>query len=66
MAKGSTYYFGAAFAWLTCVLEDAAEQAVEGQSGLIDETTCLRIQIELEQYLSSASRLLKEIKAALK
>ncbi len=66
MANGSTYDFGAAFAPLTCVLEDATVQAVEGQSGLINETSRKGIVIELEQRIAGASRLLKEIKTALK
>ncbi len=41
-------------------------QAVEGQSGLIDQTARERIVIELEQRIAGASRLLKEIKTALK
>ncbi len=66
MANGSTYDFGAAFARITCGLEDAIERAVEGQSGLIDQTARERIVIELEQRIAGASRLLKEIKTALK
>ena len=66
MTNGSTYDFGAAFAQLTCVLEDATEQAVEGQSGMIDEIVCHRIAIALERMIASANGLLKEIKAALK
>ncbi len=65
MANGPTYDFSAAFAQLTCILEDAICPAVEGQSSQIDDNTRLQLVTELEQRIGKANRLLKEIRAAL-
>lgn len=65
MANGSTYDFGATFAQLMCILEDATAPASHGQSSQLDRSACLRPVAELEQHIDQAGLLLKEIKAAL-
>lgn len=64
MANGSAYELGAAFAQLTCILEDAAEQAVEGQSNQADHDMRRRLVTDLEKGIGQASLILKEIKTA--
>ena len=65
MANGSTYDFGAAFARLTCILEDATVLAADGQSMQIDHVARLRLVTDLEKSIGQASLVLKEIKTAL-
>ena len=65
MANGSAYDLGAAFARLTCILEDATVLATEGQSMQIDHVARSRLASDLEKGIDQASLVLKEIKTAL-
>lgn len=63
MEKGGAYDFGEAFARLTCLLEDAAGLAAEGQSPGLNAVTRARLAGALGAGLQTVDAVLNEIMA---
>ncbi|MEP2532725.1 hypothetical protein [Shimia sp.] len=65
MEKDTKYNFGEAFARLTCLLEDAAGLAADGQSPRLKAMTRVHISDALETALHAVGAVLNEIRAEL-
>jgi hypothetical protein len=65
MANESAYDFSAVFAQLTCIFEDAAGSASEGQSAKLSAAARQCLVGDLNSFLHDAKVVLKEIRAAI-
>lgn len=65
METENTYDFGAGFARLTCLFEDAAGVAVEGQAAGLTVEQHAALVSELDSLMSQTSAALGEVREAL-
>lgn len=65
MENGHTYDFGEAFARLTCLFEDAAGIASEGQRVGLEHAIYEEVLVEIEQLMARASLIGAELRGVL-